>query len=110
VYDELLADSEGVRLPTTLAGNEHVWHLYGVRVDRRDDVLRHLQEEGVGAGVHYPTPVHLTPAMAHLGHRAGQFPVTERAAGRILSLPLFPGITRGQQERVVEVLRQVVTG
>ncbi|GAB3443538.1 DegT/DnrJ/EryC1/StrS family aminotransferase [Phycicoccus ginsengisoli] len=104
VYDELLADAAGVRLPTTLEGNEHVWHLYVVRVDHRDEVLRQLQEEGVGAGIHYPTPVHLTPAMAHLGHRVGEFPVSERAAGQILSLPLFPGITRSQQERVVDVL------
>ena len=108
VYDELLADAEGVCLPTTLAGNEHVWHLYVVRVDHRDDVLRHLQEEGVGAGVHYPTPVHLTPAMGHLGYGPGQFPVAERAAQQILSLPLFPGITRSQQERVADVLRQAV--
>ena len=108
VYDELLADAEGVRLPTTLAGNEHVWHLYVVRVDHRDDVLRHLQEEGVGAGVHYPTPVHLTPAMGHLGYGPGRFPVAERAAQQILSLPLFPGITRSQQERVADVLRQAV--
>ncbi|MFC8501714.1 DegT/DnrJ/EryC1/StrS family aminotransferase [Pedococcus sp. NPDC057267] len=108
VYDELLAGTEGVRLPATLAGNEHVWHLYVVRVDRRDEVLRRLQEEGVGAGVHYPTPVHLTPAMGHLGYGPGRFPVAERAARQILSLPLFPGITRGQQERVADVLRQAV--
>ncbi|MDR6862593.1 DegT/DnrJ/EryC1/StrS family aminotransferase [Phycicoccus sp. 3266] len=107
-YDELLADTDGVRLPTTLAGNEHVWHLYVVRVDRRDDVLRHLQEEGVGAGVHYPTPVHLTPAMGHLGYGPGRFPVAERAAQQILSLPLFPGITHSQQERVADVLRQAM--
>ena len=106
VYDELLADTDGVRLPTTLEGNEHVWHLYVVRVDRRDEVLRHLQEEGVGAGVHYPTPVHLTPAMAHLGYGPGRFPVAERAAQQILSLPLFPGITPTQQERVADVLRR----
>ncbi|MDU0313008.1 DegT/DnrJ/EryC1/StrS family aminotransferase [Phycicoccus sp. M110.8] len=108
VYDELLADTDGVRLPTTLEGNDHVWHLYVVRVDRRDEVLRHLQEEGVGAGVHYPTPVHLTPAMGHLGYGPGRFPVAERASQQILSLPLFPGITPSQQERVADVLRQAV--
>ena len=57
----------GVRLPVTLPGNEHVWHLYVVRVPSRDEVLRRLQAEGVGAGVHYPVPVHLTPAMAEFG-------------------------------------------
>ncbi|QGN59144.1 DegT/DnrJ/EryC1/StrS aminotransferase family protein [Nostocoides sp. HKS02] len=107
-YDHLLAGADHVRLPQTLPGNEHVWHLYVVRVDRRDEVLRHLQAEGVGAGVHYPVPIHLTPAMAGLGYGLGRFPVTERAAEQILSLPLFPGITAAQQDRVVEVLLEAV--
>jgi dTDP-4-amino-4,6-dideoxygalactose transaminase len=74
----------------------------------RDEVLRRIQAEGVGAGVHYPVPVHLTAAMAGLGYGSGRFPVTERAAQEILSLPIFPGITPAQQERVAEVLRGVV--
>jgi dTDP-4-amino-4,6-dideoxygalactose transaminase len=108
LYDELLAGAPGVRLPATLPGNEHVWHLYVVRVPNRDEVLRHLQEDGVGAGVHYPVPVHLTPAMADLGHAPGDFPVAEAAAAEILSLPMFPGITVEQQERVVESLLDAV--
>jgi dTDP-4-amino-4,6-dideoxygalactose transaminase len=104
VYDRLLAATAGVRLPVILPGNEHVWHLYVVRVDHRDEVLRTMQSEGVGAGVHYPVPIHLTPAMAALGYGPGRFPVAERAADRILSLPMFPGITVAQQERVAEVL------
>ena len=67
-----------------------------------------MQAEQIGAGIHYPVPVHLTPAMAPFGGRTGQFPVAERAAGEILSLPLFPGVTRRQQERVVEVLAGAV--
>ena len=104
VYDHLLDGTPGLRLPATLPGNEHVWHLYVVRVSDRDEVLRHMQAEGVGAGVHYPVPVHLTPAMSELGYRPGRFPVSERAAGEILSLPIFPGITLRQQERVVDVV------
>lgn len=107
-YDEMLAGAHGVRTPATLPGNEHVWHLYVVRVARRDEVLGQLQAEGVGAGVHYPVPVHLTPAMADLGYAQGAFPVAERAAREILSLPMFPGITRAQQERVVDVLLSAV--
>lgn len=103
-YDELLAGAEGVRTPTTLPGNTHVWHLYVVRVDHRDEVLADLHADGVGAGIHYPVPVHLSPAMSSLGYQRGAFPVTEKAADQILSLPIFPGITRDQQERVVEVL------
>jgi dTDP-4-amino-4,6-dideoxygalactose transaminase len=104
LYQRLLAGRPGLRLPTVLPGNEHVWHLFVVRVSERDEVLRRLHAEGVGAGVHYPVPIHLTPAMSELGHGAGSCPVSERAAAEILSLPLFPGIATAQQERVVEVL------
>jgi dTDP-4-amino-4,6-dideoxygalactose transaminase len=107
-YAQLLAGVPGVRLPAVAPGNEHVWHLYVVRVAARDAVLADLNAAGVGAGVHYPVPVHLTGALAPLGHGTGDFPVVERAAGEILSLPLFPGITPAQQERVAEVLAGAV--
>ena len=110
VYDELLDGLPGVRRPVTLPGNEHVWHLYVVRVGDRDGLLRHLHAEGIGAGIHYPVPVHLTQAMAGLGYGRGSFPVSERAANEILSLPLFPGITPAQQERVVDVLHKGLVG
>jgi len=104
-YDEMLDGTPGLRLPAVLPGNEHAWHLYVVRVEGRDSVLESLHARGVGAGVHYPAPVHLTPAMGEYGHGPGSLPVCERAAGRLLSLPLFPGITRAQQEQVSESLR-----
>jgi dTDP-4-amino-4,6-dideoxygalactose transaminase len=104
-YDALLADVGGVGRPSTLPGNEHVWHLYVVRVPRRDDVLRKLNAAGIGAGIHYPVPIHLQGAFAGLGHQRGDFPVAEAAADEILSLPLYPHITAAQQERVVEALR-----
>lgn len=107
-YDEMLADKEGAGLPRTLPGNEHVWHLYAVRVPRRDDVLTRLRGAGIGAAVHYPVPVHLQPAFASLGHKAGDFPVAERAAGRLLTLPLYPQITAEQQTRVVEALTEAL--
>jgi dTDP-4-amino-4,6-dideoxygalactose transaminase len=119
-YAELLGDVEQVTLPATLPGNEHVWHLYVIRVEprsaeaghaaaARDRVLAALHEAGVGAGIHYPVPVHLQGAFAHLGHRRGDFPVAEAAADRILTLPLFPGITGAQQEKVAGALRAAVT-
>lgn len=100
-YAELLADVDQVRLPTSREGNEDVWHLYVIQVDERDTILTRLNEAGVGAALHYPTPIHLTGAYASLGHQRGEFPVTEAAAGRILSLPMFPHLTGEQQERVV---------
>jgi dTDP-4-amino-4,6-dideoxygalactose transaminase len=107
-YDALLANVAEVKLPATLPGNEHVWHLYVVAVPERERVLAFLQESGIGAGIHYPLPCHLQGAYADLGYRAGSFPVAEAAAGEILSLPLFPGITAEQQERVVAVLREAL--
>jgi dTDP-4-amino-4,6-dideoxygalactose transaminase len=103
-YDELLSECDGVIRPGTLDGNEHVWHLYTVRVRDRDRVLKGLHAAGIGAGIHYPVPIHLTPAFAGLGYSEGAFPVSERTAGELLTLPLFPEITPAQQERVVSVL------
>lgn len=103
-YDALLSDVAGVIRPCTLDGNEHVWHLYVVRVRDRDRVLKELHTAEIRAGIHYPVPIHLMPAFAGLGYSAGAFPNAERAAGQILSLPLFPGITAAQQERVASVL------
>jgi dTDP-4-amino-4,6-dideoxygalactose transaminase len=104
-YDELLASLSEVTRPRTLAGNEHIWHLYVIEVDRRDDVLAKLNQKGIGAGIHYPVPVHLQGAYAHLGHRKGDFPVAERAAERILSLPMFAEISPEQQVEVVDALK-----
>jgi dTDP-4-amino-4,6-dideoxygalactose transaminase len=106
-YDTLLADLPAVTPPVTLAGNVHVWHLYVVRVPERDRVLAHLRASGVGAGIHYPRAVHQQPAFAHLGDE-GWFPHAERAAAEILTLPLYPGITAAQQERVVATLREAL--
>ncbi|WP_243753861.1 DegT/DnrJ/EryC1/StrS family aminotransferase [Labedaea rhizosphaerae] len=104
-YDKLIGELETVHGPVVAEGNEPVWHLYVVRVPDRDAVLAALHEAGIGAGIHYPVPVHRTGAFAGLG---GSFPVAERLAGEILSLPLFPEITAAQQERVVDVLSNAV--
>jgi dTDP-4-amino-4,6-dideoxygalactose transaminase len=108
IYQELLAGDDRVVLPRSMEGNVDAWHLYVIQVDQRDEVLAGLNERGVGAGVHYPTPVHLTGAYADLGYRRGQFPVAELAATRILSLPIYPHITLEQQQFVVETLRKVL--
>jgi len=111
-YDALLADLPGVETPRTLPGNEHVWHLYVIRVPHRngrDNVLARLNAEGIGAGIHYPTPLHLHGALKDLGYKTGDFPMAEKAAGEILSLPMDPHITEAQQDRVVEVLRAALS-
>jgi dTDP-4-amino-4,6-dideoxygalactose transaminase len=108
-YADLLADIPGVRGPAPRPGNEDVWHLYVVQVAERDRVLAELGTAGIGAAIHYPTPLHLTAAYASLGYRAGQFPVAEAAAGRILSLPMYPHLTASMQAAVAEALAGSVT-
>jgi dTDP-4-amino-4,6-dideoxygalactose transaminase len=104
LYDTMLDGHDRIGIPTTLEGNTHVWHLYVIRVPGRDRVLENMRDNGVGAGIHYPVPMHLQGALSHLGFGPGDFPATEKAAREILSLPMYPGINESQQERVVEVL------
>ncbi len=92
-YDAMLKDVRDVALPRTLAGNEHIFHIYAVRVPRRDAVMKWLNANGVGAGVHYPVPIHLQGAFASHGHKKGDFPVAEKAADEMLSLPIYPELT-----------------
>lgn len=109
-YAERLAAVTRVALPTTAPWAEHVFHLFVVRVPDRDRVFGQLHERGIGAGIHYPVPLHLQPAYAHLGHRPGDFPVTERVASEIISLPIYPEITEDQVDRVCSALRESVAG
>lgn len=103
-YCELLRDVACIELPTVDAANLAVWHLFVVRVPERDRVLARLHDARIGAGIHYPVPVHLTEAFAHLGHGAGDFPVAEAAAASMLSLPLHAHLSDAQQDRVVATL------
>ena len=108
-YDEVLAEhADVIQTPGVAPGNRHVWHLYVVRVSNRDAVVEALHERGIGAGIHYPTPLHLEAAFRELGGCRGDFPVAERAADEILSLPIYPGITQAGQERTAEALIQAV--
>jgi dTDP-4-amino-4,6-dideoxygalactose transaminase len=105
VYDELLADSVAtVTVPHVPAWSQPVYHLYVIRTRYRDDLQRHLTDAGVGTGIHYPVPIHLQLAYARSGWNPGDFPVSEEVAAEILSLPMFPGLSPGNQRRVVDAL------
>lgn len=104
-YDKLLAGLDSVTLPTVLSGNEHVWHLYTVQVPARDEVLASLEAEGIGAGIHYPVPLHRTGAFA----TGASYPHAEHVAAHTLSLPLHPHLTREQQETVVAALARALS-
>ncbi|HKQ53650.1 MAG TPA: DegT/DnrJ/EryC1/StrS family aminotransferase [Pyrinomonadaceae bacterium] len=104
-YGELLNGSQ-LLLPRELPDREHVYHLYVVQTQARDALQQTLAEAGVQTGIHYPVPIHLQPAYAALGHKAGDFPEAERQAARVLSLPMFPELTEKQIMHVAETIRE----
>ena len=108
-YNKLFAGAEKtVTLPYQPSWARSVYHLYVVQVEDRVQLQQKLSDVGIGTGIHYPIALHLTKAYEALGFRLGDFPMTEKAAARILSLPMFPGLTSDQQERVVtEVLKSL---
>ncbi len=108
-YDERLRGIEGLALPQIPPGEEHVFHLYVVRVPARlrDGVMRAMGEAGIGAGIHYPAPVAFLPAVGATA-RPGDFPAAERLAGEIVSLPLYPEMPEASVDRVCEVLRSAI--
>jgi len=109
-YGEALAGVGDLVLPPVATGSTPAWHLYVVRTGTRDQLAALLKDRGIGTGLHYPDPVHLTEACAYLGHRAGSFPAAERLSRECLSLPMFPGITEAQLSSVVESVRAYFDG
>jgi dTDP-4-amino-4,6-dideoxygalactose transaminase len=105
LYNQLLHDVDGIVTPTSDRDTYNVYHLYVIQADDRDGLRQHLAENGVATGLHYPVPLHLQPAYAELGYRAGDFPVAEAAAEKILSLPMFPELTKEQITHVCERIR-----
>jgi dTDP-4-amino-4,6-dideoxygalactose transaminase len=105
-YDALLQNSPIVTAPRQLEGRRHVYHIYAVRSADRDGLQQQLQAEGVSTGLHYPIPVHLQVAHQDLGHKPGDFPVSEAAAAEVLSLPMYPELSSSQVEQVAAAVQQ----
>jgi len=97
-----------VNTPYEPSWSRAVYHLYVVRTDDREGLMADLKDKGIGTGIHYPIPLHLQKAYRSLNYLAGEFPVTERAAAQIVSLPMFPNLTAEQQARVVDEVRRFV--
>jgi dTDP-4-amino-4,6-dideoxygalactose transaminase len=106
LYHDGLKDVKGLRLPPLGAGGTApVFHLFTVRCERRDALAAHLKSRGIGSGVYYPSPLHLAPAYAALGGRAGQCPVSEEASRTALSLPMFAELPESDAGRVIDAVR-----
>ena len=114
-YGELIreafaGDNRRIVTPWLAPGNTSVYAQYTVEVDDRDGVEARMKSQGIPTAVHYPVPLHLQPVFASLGLRQGAFPVSERAARRVISLPMHPYLDDEQQRRVVSALRAAVLG
>lgn len=109
VYNRLLAKFPDVVLPREAPAAHHVYHLYVIRVPgNRDAILKELHRRGVGAGVHYPIPLHLQPVFSELGYRKGDLPETEASAESIISLPMYPELDLEKLEYVAQTLHEVL--
>jgi dTDP-4-amino-4,6-dideoxygalactose transaminase len=104
-YTKALAGLPQVKPPVVDPANEHIFHQYTLRAERRDELQAHLKKEGIGHAVYYPVPLHRQPCFAHLGYKEGRLPVAERAAREALSLPIYPELTGAQLDRVVDAIR-----
>ena len=107
-YDELLSSVEGITAPQQPEWSRSVYHLYVVRVQDRTGLQKHLGEANIDTGIHYPLPLHLQQAYKHFGYKQGDFPVTEKVAAEILSLPMYPQLEPEQQQRVVQKAAEFV--
>lgn len=105
-YSELLSKIPDITIPVDADFSASVYHLYVIQVDDRDRLQQFLKEKGIATGLHYPLPLHLQKAYNHLGYKAGDLPVTEMAAERLLSLPMYPELTRAQIEYVAESIKE----
>lgn len=101
-YNHLLAANTSIQLPFEPSWSRGVYHLYVIRTENRDEMMKRLKEAGIGTGVHYPIPLHLQKAYSFLNYSYGDFPVAERVAAQIVSLPMFPQLTVSQQSAVAE--------
>jgi dTDP-4-amino-4,6-dideoxygalactose transaminase len=104
-YQDLLEDLPQVRCPVDEPYERSVYHTFVVQAEDRDGLREHLSQNGIGTAVHYPIPIHLHKAAASLGYGVGSFPVTERQAGNILSLPVYPELEADQMEYLVITLQ-----
>ncbi len=109
-YHGGFADLPGVRTPVIEPENESIFNQYTIRVERRDELQAFLKARGIGSAIYYPLPLHRQPCFRYLGYREGSCPVAEQAAREVLSIPIYPELTRDQQDEVVGAIRSFYAG
>jgi dTDP-4-amino-4,6-dideoxygalactose transaminase len=106
VYDDLLADLNGIRIPKESDCVKHVYHVYAIRAQNRDAIMTNLTENEIYCGIHYPLPIHLQKAYSELGYKSFNYPVAEKVASELLSLPMYPELTYDQQKQVKDKIQE----
>ena len=104
-YTAAFAGHPAICPPTVDPANDHIFHQYTIRVPQRDELQAHLKGKGIGHAVYYPLALHLQPCFAHLGYDRGSLPVTEASMDSVISLPIYPELTRDQQDRVIDAVQ-----
>jgi dTDP-4-amino-4,6-dideoxygalactose transaminase len=107
-YDEMLGNTNGVVIPQESAQNKHVYHIYAIRVQNRDALIKALAEKDIHCGIHYPISLHLQEAYRGLGYKRGSFPVSEKVQAEFVSLPMFPELTNAQIEFAANETRRLI--
>jgi dTDP-4-amino-4,6-dideoxygalactose transaminase len=105
-YDAAFADVPEVRTPWVDPANESIYNQYTLRAERRDGLQAFLKERGIGSAIYYPLPLHLQPCFAYLGYQQGACPEAERAAGEVISIPIYPELTRAHLDEVAGAVRE----
>jgi dTDP-4-amino-4,6-dideoxygalactose transaminase len=106
LYNRKLDKIVGLKLPTETGDTKHVYHIYAVQTRNRDHLIQYLQENDIACGIHYPVPLHLQKAYRHLSHEKGRYPVAEKSAEEIVSLPMFPELTEPQIDHVANIIKR----
>ena len=106
-YNEVLADIDGIILPFEAEYARHVYHIYAIRAQNRDDLMKSLAEREISSGIHYPVPLHLQEAYRYMGLGRGSFPMSEQCADEIVSLPMFAELAEEQIEYIGDVIKQL---
>jgi dTDP-4-amino-4,6-dideoxygalactose transaminase len=109
IYNELLKEIPDIQIPVEADFAKSVYHLYVILVDNRNELQKFLSEKGISTGLHYPLPLHLQKAYVYLEYKKGDFPISEKAADRLLSLPMFPELKIEQIDYVVESIKEFIS-
>jgi len=108
IYNKLLADVDGIITPKEADYAKHVYHIYAIRIQDREKLITALADKGIQCGIHYPIPIHLQEAYCYSGLRKNSFPVAERCSQELISLPMFPELTKEQTKYVVREIKSLI--